>query len=53
MPASDHKPVLVGQPDGRTRVDCTCGATGLGTVKSTSGMAPVVSLITTHRQAQP
>jgi hypothetical protein len=53
MPASDHKPHLVGlQAINMTRLDCTCGAMYLGTFRPTDGMAPVISAMKAHREAE-
>lgn len=46
-----HRPV-VRHVRGMNRVDCTCGAKGLATVKPTAGMAPVMRAIQRHRQEQ-
>lgn len=44
-----HRPVLR-HVRGVNRVDCTCGAKGLATVKPQAGMAPVIKAIQRHRQ---
>jgi hypothetical protein len=46
-----HKPVLR-HHQGRNRIDCTCGAQGLGEVAPTAGMAPVLRVMKAHRDAQ-
>lgn len=54
MTSSDHKPILVYLDSiQRNRVDCTCGAKDLAWVKPTAGMAPVISVMRAHREAQP
>lgn len=49
--ASGHKPVLR-HHQGRNRIDCTCGAQGLGEVAPNAGMAPVLRVMKAHREQQ-
>lgn len=50
---STHRPILVAvQAKGSNRLDCTCGAMGLGTFRPTDGMAPVISAMKAHREAE-
>lgn len=54
MSASTHRPILVSvQARSLNRLDCTCGAMGLATMRPTDGMAPVISAMKAHREAQP
>jgi hypothetical protein len=53
MSTSTHRPILVAiQGRGMNRLDCTCGAMGLATMKPTDGMAPVISAMKAHREAE-